>query len=150
MTRREAREQAFVLLFEELFHGGETLDEIIENAAEGRSIEVDPFAYQLAAGATERRAEVDEQIELHSTKWKKNRISRVALAILRLSAYELLYAGDIPDKVSINEAVELAKKFGTEDDGAFVNGVLGGVVRARGDKPGKQTEAPEEAPPVEA
>lgn len=154
MTRREAREQAFVLLFEELFHNGETLDEIIENAAEGRSIEVDTFAYKLATGATLYRAEVDEHIERHSTKWKKNRISRVALAILRLSAFELLYANDIPDKVSINEAVELAKKFGSEEDGSFVNGVLGAIVRARGSKngaalPGDEQEPDDAAEPEE-
>ena len=134
MTRREAREQAFVLLFEETFHSSESLEEIIENAAEGRSIEVDPFALGLASGSKEHREEIDAQIERYSTKWKKNRISHVALAILRLSVFELLHEDDIPDKVSINEAVELAKKFGSEEDGSFVNGVLGAVERSKAEQ----------------
>lgn len=136
MTRRNAREQAFILIFEKSFHQNDSLDEIISQAAEGRSIDVDAFAYQLASGWSSHVDEIDEQIEQHSTKWKMNRISRVALSILRLSIYELLFAEEIPDKVSINEAVELAKKFGTEEDSSFVNGVLGAVVRGKGgDKP---------------
>lgn len=131
MTRREAREQAFVLLFEKTFNKDDSLQTIIENATEGRNIEVDPFAFQLASGWASRADAIDEQIEQHSTKWKMNRISRVALSILRLSVYELLFAEEIPDKVSINEAVELGKKFGTEEDSSFINGVLGAVERGK-------------------
>ncbi|WP_312641870.1 transcription antitermination factor NusB [Hydrogenoanaerobacterium sp.] len=131
MTRRDAREQAFVLIFEKSFNKDDSLEDIIKNAAEGRSIEVDSFAHQLASGWTSHVDEIDKQIEKHSTKWKMNRISRVALSILRLSIYELLFSEEIPDKVSINEAVELAKKFGTGEDSSFVNGVLGAVVRGK-------------------
>ena len=62
-------------------------------------------------------------------KWSKERISRVALAIMRLAVYEMLYVDDIPVSVSINEAVELAKKYGGDEDSSFVNGVLGGISR---------------------
>lgn len=143
MARRDAREQAFVLIFEKSFSMQDSIEEIIENAAEGRNISVDDFAYQLASGWSSHVDEIDEQIEQHSTKWKMNRISRVALSILRLSIYELFYAADIPDKVSINEAVELAKKFGNEEDSSFVNGVLGAVVRGKGGSPAEDADKPE-------
>lgn len=131
MTRREAREQAFVLIFEKSFHMESDLEEIIANAAEGREIVVDPFAKKLAAGCFSRCAQVDACIEGHSAKWKMNRISHVVLSVLRLATYELLFVEDIPDGVSINEAVELAKKFGTEEDSSFVNGVLGAIAREK-------------------
>ncbi|MBQ2792061.1 MAG: transcription antitermination protein NusB, partial [Oscillospiraceae bacterium] len=69
-------------------------------------------------------------VEKFSTKWKKNRLSRVSLSVLRLALYEMLYEESIPESVSINEAVELAKKFGGEEDSAFVNGLLGAVSRS--------------------
>ena len=128
MTRREAREQAFVLLFEYSFQQT-PIDEVIANAVEGRDAEVDPFAYALASKAAEQVVLLDDKIEGCSKKWKKNRISRVALAILRLSVCELLFEKSVPNSVSINEAVELAKKFGGDEDSSFVNGVLGAVYR---------------------
>lgn len=137
MTRREAREQAFVLIFEKSFNQGDSLQEIIEKAAEGRDVEVDPFAFSLASGWMSHADEIDRQIEAHSTRWKMNRISRVALSILRLSIFEVLFNEEIPDRVSINEAVELAKKFGSEDDSSFVNGVMGAVARAKAAEPQK-------------
>lgn len=73
--------------------------------------------------------EIDQQIEKHSNHWKINRLAKVDLAILRLSIAELLYRDDIPDSVSINEAVDLAKKFGGDDSGKFINGVLGKIAR---------------------
>lgn len=153
LARREAREQAFVLLFEKTFTKDDSLETIIANAEEGRDIIVDAFAFKLASGWYENAAVIDEQIEKHSTKWKMDRISRVALSILRLSVYELFFAKDIPESVSINEAVELAKKFGTEDDSSFVNGVLGAIVRGKkgADAP-EASEASAEAPktPAEA
>lgn len=74
---------------------------------------------------------IDRVLAGASDNWKLERISRVDLAILRLAVAELIYVEDIPDSVSINEAVELAKKFGSEDSGKFVNGILGNVVRGR-------------------
>ncbi len=80
------------------------------------------------------RTEVDKQIEAYSDHWKMNRLAKVDLAILRLSITELLYRDDIPDSVSINEAVDLAKKFGGEDSGKFINGVLGKIARSKEQK----------------
>ncbi len=124
MSRREAREQAFILLFEKSFRP-ESMQEIIDLAVKSRELELEPFAAEAALHAVEHFEEFDARIERLSTKWKMNRISKVAFAVLRLALYEMTYENDIPVSVSINEAVEVAKKYAGEDDSAFVNGVLG-------------------------
>ena len=129
MTRHEEREQAFLLLFEMMF-GRETVEEKIENAIEAREAVFTEFSKHLINGVTEYRIQLDDRLAAHSKNWRLDRISRVALTALRLAAYEMLYCDDIPDSVAINEAVELVKVFGGEEDGAFVNGVLGGLSRA--------------------
>lgn len=131
MTRREARELAFILLFEMTFTG-EPVRTILENAGEARDVEGDAFALSLAEGAAAHLEEEDALISAFSRKWNKDRLSRVALSIMRLSIYEMEFEPAIPVSVSINEAVELAKKYGGEDDPSFVNGVLGGVARRGG------------------
>lgn len=128
MTRREARELAFVLLFERSF-SGETIAEILENAGEARDITGDAFAVSLAEGAVAHENEIDELISAFAHNWSRDRLSRVTLAILRLAIYEMQWVEDIPVSVSINEAVELAKQYGGETDAAFINGVLGGIAR---------------------
>ena len=135
MTRRESREQALCFVFEKLFQS-EPIPEIISRAREAREWEPDPFAERLAAGVFDHLGELDEKIEKYSIGWKKDRLSKVVLSILRLAVYEMAYEEDIPASVSINEAVELAKKFGGDGDGAFVNGVLGSITRAGG--PGEE------------
>ena len=128
MTRRESREQAFLLTFEKSF--SETpVEELALTACEARDAQQDPFTLQLAVGTEENRIAIDEKITAHSHNWAKDRISRVALAVLRLALFEMLYVDDIPVSVSINEAVELAKKYGGEEDSSFVNGVLGSIAR---------------------
>ena len=129
ITRSEAREQAFILVFEKSFNQSDTLDNIIANAQAGRDFVVDKFSYALAQQAYDHLEQVDGVIEKYSTKWKLDRIVKVSLAILRMSISEMLYLEDIPVSVSINEAVELAKKYATEDDASFVNGVLGAVAK---------------------
>lgn len=129
MTRRESRETAFALLFENTFTD-EGMETVIENAVEGETLSPDTFAVSLAVGAANAQEELDNRIEGASHKWSVSRISRVALSVMRLSLYEILYLEDIPTSVSINEAVELAKKYGGDEDAAFVNGVLGGIVKA--------------------
>ena len=129
MTRSEAREQAFILVFEKSFNQSDTLDNIIANAQAGRDFVVDKFSYALAQQGYDHLEQVDGVIEKYSTKWKLDRIVKVSLAILRMSISEMLYLEDIPVSVSINEAVELAKKYATEDDASFVNGVLGAVAK---------------------
>lgn len=128
MTRHEAREMAFVLLFEKTFTEY-AVREILENAGEARDVKTDAFALSLAEGTEQHMEDIDQKIYAHSHKWSKGRISRVALSVMRLAVYEMLYVEDIPVSVSINEAVELAKKYGGEEDSVFINGVLGGITR---------------------
>ena len=123
MTRRESREQAFALLFEKLFNDA-PVTELAAAAVEARDTSTSGFAMQLATGAEARFEELDDRIASFSKKWNKERISRVALTVMRLAIYEMLYEADIPVSVSINEAVELAKKFGRDESYSFVNGVL--------------------------
>lgn len=93
------------------------------------------FARELVAAATERTAEIDELIAKSSKNWRIERMSRVDRNILRLGAAELVAFRDVPVKVVINEAVELAKRFGTAESSAFVNGVLDRIANAVGRQP---------------
>ena len=129
LSRREAREQAFVLLFEKNFFD-EPLSEIIDRAVEARELQRDEFAERLAGGAIQHMEEIDQTVESFLKGWHKNRISKVAISLLRLAAYEMLFEENIPVSVSINEAVELAKKFGGQEDASFINGVLGGIAKS--------------------
>ena len=90
------------------------------------------FARELVAAATQRSSEIDEIIASASKNWRIDRMSRVDRNILRLGACELLAFRDVPTKVVINEAVELAKRFGTAESSAFVNGVLDRIASAAG------------------
>ena len=128
MKRREAREIAFAILFEKTFKD-ESIDEIIKNATEDREIKIDDYVYNTCVNIELNQKELDDTISKYLSNWKLNRLSRTALSALRLGFYEILYADDIPTKVSINECVELAKKFEGEESGAFVNGVIGAFVR---------------------
>lgn len=128
MSRRKSREQAFALLFEKSFNDEPVMD-LAEGAQDAREMVVEPFALLLATGAEEKLAEIDARIDAFSHKWSRDRISRVSLAVLRLAVYEMFYEDDTPVSVAINEAVELAKKFGGDEDSSFVNGVLGGISR---------------------
>ncbi len=128
MSRRKSREQAFALLFEKSFNDLPVMD-LAEGAQDARELIIEPFALALAQGAEEKLADIDVRIDEFSHKWSRSRISRVSLAVLRLAVYEMLYDDDTPVSVAINEAVELAKKYGGEEDSSFVNGVLGGISR---------------------
>lgn len=127
--RRKAREEAFQLVFEGMFCDDSAKD-IIEAAREARDAEPAPFTQKLVIGVYENVEAIDEIIEKNMKTWKKNRISKVSLALLRIAVYEMLYLDKIPVSVSINEAVELCKVYGGADDPSFVNGVLGGVARS--------------------
>ena len=129
MTRREAREQAFCLLFEQAL-GGEDMEEIILAAAQARDLVPDSFAEGLAYGVEENREKIDGIIGENIRGWSLGRLSKVALTLLRLAVYEMLFDSSIPASVSINEAVELAKTYGGEGDPSYINGVLGSVMKA--------------------
>lgn len=140
MKRRDAREAAFLLIFEKSFRP-ETIDELMETAVEGRELKMDDYARRLARLVGENPAALDEKIAPHLATWKLSRLPRVTLAALRMAVCELDSFPDIPVRVSINEAIELAKKYGTEEDASYVNGVLGSYVKAAA--PHKAEDAPE-------
>lgn len=129
MTRSEAREKAFLLVFELSFKKDESMSEIIELAVNECDFKLNTFATELAMGVFDRRYELDSIIETNASSWKLNRISKVSLAVLRLCIYELIHRSEIPKGASINEAVDLAKKYAGDEEGSFVNGVLGGIVK---------------------
>ena len=132
MTRKEARDQAFVLIFEKGINN-ESVEDILEAAKECRNFLEDEDGYTLKVftGVFERREEIDSVISKNLTGWTNNRITKISLAVLRLAIFEIMYMDDIPDAVSVDEAVELCKTYSTQEDAAFVNGVLGTVVRSK-------------------
>ncbi len=86
-----------------------------------------PFFERLVKGVIEYRSEIDKLVERFSNNWKINRMSGVDRNIMRIAVFELLYCSDIPYKVSINEAVDIGKKFGTVDSGGFINGIIDSI-----------------------
>ena len=86
--------------------------------------EVQPFAEKLVRGVRAHLAEIDAQLQSASRNWRLERMARVDRNLLRLALYELRYAAEVPAKVAINEAIEIAKRFGTSESSAFVNGIL--------------------------
>lgn len=132
MTRKEARDQAFVLIFEKGINN-ESIKDILEAAKECRNFleDEDGYTMKVFTGVFERREEIDSVISKNLTGWTINRISKISLAVLRLAIFEIMYMDDIPDAVSVDEAVELCKTYSTQEDAAFVNGVLGTVVRSK-------------------
>ena len=128
-VRTRGRELALQFLFQLDFQGapylgelGAFLDEELGDHRE--AAEVASYARRLVEGVARRREEVDQRIAAAATNWDVGRMAAVDRAALRLGTYELLYADDVPTRVAINEAIELAKRFSTESSGAFVNGIL--------------------------
>ena len=148
--RREARERAVQFLFQHDLNPPEDLDRALEEfwqtqraaaiagekgpATWGQPVELPPptaeeaetrlFADPLIRGVIDHRDAIDEKIKSHAKNWELHRIATVDRNIMRLAIYEMLYREDIPPIVSINEAVDIAKKFSTQDSGKFVNGIL--------------------------
>ena len=139
MNRRTAREITLCLLFNFSFHAEEKPEELLdlyltyipdaENGIIPEEIRKDNYISATYFGVTQKLSEIDTLIENASENWKPDRISRVSRSILRLAVYELLYIDDIPPKVTINEAVELAKRFDDDNGYTFINGILGAVVQ---------------------
>lgn len=132
-SRREARRQAIDVLFQADLTGADGRRILAEWQAAGRT--VDPFAEELVEGVTATRDEVDALLAAHSEHWALDRMAGVDRAILRVATYELLHRPDVPPAAAIDEAVRAAKELSTEDSGAFVNGILGRIVRDAGSAP---------------
>jgi N utilization substance protein B len=123
--RRKAREIALMVLYELEFRSGDAARVLEEFWRDHPKLpEVKEFADSLVQGTAEHGPEIDALIATNATHWSLARIAPVERNILRLATYELLYRQDVPEKVAINEAIELAKLYGSEESGAFVNGIL--------------------------
>ena len=126
MSRRTLREHTFKLIFLNDFHSPEELKAqfelyIMENELDEQGSE---YVINKTMDIVIHLEDIDKKITSICDNWKINRIGKVELSILRLAVYEITYESDIPKNVSISEAVELAKKYGGDNSGSFVNGVL--------------------------
>ena len=127
MTRRELRENVFKMLFRVEFHEENEMHEqfgLFEDEIENVKEEDAAYINQKCNDIIAKIPEIDASVNESTTGWKTTRMGKVDLSIIRLAVYEMKYEDDIPEKVSINEAVELAKRYGTDDSPSFVNGVL--------------------------
>jgi len=131
MGRKNAREKAMTLIYQ-MEITNYTADEIIKDFYENNEVK---FSYEdieyikdCVYGVERNLNVIDSYIEKYSQGWKLNRIAKVDLSIMRLAIYEMLKREDVPNPVAINEAVELAKKYGTDQSPAFINGILGRVI----------------------
>ena len=127
MTRREIRENVFKMLFRVEFHEQEEMNEQLVLFGEERDAlkEADlSYIRNKCNDIFSKIEEIDSAINEVATGWKTSRMGKVDLSIIRLAVYEIKFEDDIPTKVSINEAVELAKAYGTDDSPSFVNGIL--------------------------
>lgn len=138
MNRRQAREQAFHLIYEMDFHKDVDYLEIYANARSARELEDNDFVRNTFAGVFENRESIDAIISACAVGWKIDRVSSVALAIMRLCVYEMVYSSDVPVNVALNEAIELAKKYDEDSAPAFINGVLNKVAKEYARKNGDE------------
>lgn len=128
MTRKQAREEAFILVFEKEFNS-DSVSDILEMAVEAREIEPDDYIKDVFFGVFDNLEVIDNTISENAVGWSIKRISKSALAVLRLAIYEIKFVDSIPVSVSINEAVEIAKKYATKEDASFINGILSTVAK---------------------
>ena len=127
-NRRRSRELAMQALFSmesSEKHSKEVLERFCSHFTPSKKVL--PFFLKLVEGVMEAGSEIDAVIERYSDNWKLSRMSGVDRNILRIAVYELMYCSDIPSKVTINEAIDIGKKFGTDESGAFINGILDGI-----------------------
>lgn len=130
--RHEARKLALSMIFCWLFcesdeHECKTL---AQDQAPSNEID-EELAKSLVSGVKAHKREIDENIQNYAPEWPIDKISKIDLVILRIAIYELLFSDDVPEKVAVDEAVELAKEFGNENSGKFVNGVLGSIMEKK-------------------
>lgn len=140
MTRREARTAAFELIFEYDFKRDYDPDTVIANAADCREMKFSGFAKRLFKGTCEHLEEIDAHIVEFAEGRQLDRLSRELLAVLRICVYEIFYESDIPVNISANEAVEVAKAYGTPEGASYINGVIGSIIKQNSDKIKKSAE----------
>lgn len=143
MNRRKSRELSMKLLYQ-LCVNKEEYQDVIDNLKESiecdlkteedidlKDIDMD-YIKRIIKGVEENKEIIDFELEKYLVKWKISRISKIDLTIMRICTYEIMFESDIPDNVSINEAVELAKVYSDEKSGAFINGVLDKILKNKG------------------
>ena len=132
MSRTTAREVAMMMHFSNLLGGEDTPEHVCEKAELLGTLDEEDLLYvnQMLDGVGAHTTQIDEFVSRYSKDWMIDRIARVDLSILRIAIYEMLYRKeDVPTGAAINEAVELAKRYGGERSYAFVNGILGSVAK---------------------
>ena len=132
MKRKEARAEAMKLVFESAFRSEETPAEIYAGAAELRGFGDDEYIRNVFFGVEENLGFIDGKIAAHSKGWSTGRISKVAMAVMRVAVYEICFREDIPGSVAVNEAIELIRTY--DDENAvrkFVNGILNSVLKEK-------------------
>lgn len=132
MTKREFRDYTFKMLFHVEFYDSESLEEQIQIFLEDSELEEaqQQLLWERAKKIIPLLAQIDQLIAKYSEGWKINRIGKVELAVLRLGIYEMKYDEDVPERLAINEAVELAKMYAGDDSYKFINAILGKISRA--------------------
>lgn len=132
MNRRKSREIAMKLLFEMTINK-EEYNEVLDTFKENTEIDLSDVDFQyiekIVKGIGENIETVDTEIENNLKKWKLNRLSKIDLCILRLSTFEINFVDEIPNKVAVNEGIELAKKYSDDKSPSFINGVLGNMIK---------------------
>ena len=128
LSRSEQREQILQLVYEKSFHD-EPVNELLELANIARDFVPTGFVSDELEGIENNIEKIDGEIAKNCKNWAFSRIPRVPLCIMRIAVYELMFCDDIDTAVAINEAVELAKKYASDDDKAYINGVLGAISR---------------------
>ncbi|GAB6087781.1 transcription antitermination factor NusB [Alkaliphilus crotonatoxidans] len=139
MNRKLAREFCMKMLFQMSIHNQYDYQILLDNLEEeATERQQEHYINQLVQQIISNRAEIDETIMAFSKGWKLDRIAKVDLAILRIAFGEILYMEEIPPAVSINEAIELAKRYSTHESASFINGILGKYVEEKGLKKHEQ------------
>lgn len=126
LKRREAREKALFCLYQSDLLDID-VDELIKMDLKNKK-NIDQFTLKLVKGVKNNFENLNEIINLHSSNWQIDRMSILDRNMLRIALYEIMFEQEIPLKVTINEAIEISKKYGTNESGKFVNGILGKVV----------------------
>ena len=133
MSRKKARDNAFKCVYELEFGKNENIDNILRNCYEENNVSQTEKEYveKVVRGVKDKLEEIDSIILNNLQNWSIDRIAKIDLAILRVAIYEIKYMDDIPEKVSANEAVELAKTYWNNDSKSFVNGLIAKVIESK-------------------
>lgn len=134
MDRRAVRTNVFKIMFQIEFHSEEQMEELISLYEEEHHITKAGdlrTVHDKVMNIVDKKTDIDAAIEEYSNGWKRNRIGKAELAILRVAIYEILFDETVPDSVAANEAVELAKEYGEEKAPSFINGILGKVIEGK-------------------